>query len=73
MVSDADVRQNGSDLALLGEVREYLRTHQRRNQSQIQRALKKQKDRVKDALDQLKAAGEAEPIRSGMAVLWRLK
>ena len=50
-----------------------LRTHERSNQSQIQRGLKKQKDRVKDALDQLKAAGEAEPIRSGMAVFWRLK
>lgn len=37
-----------SDLALLDDVRDFLRTHPLSNQSEIQRAMKKQKDRLEE-------------------------
>ena len=72
-VVDAPEGQTGADIALLEEVRQFLRTHPHSSGRQVERAIKKQADRVRAALDTLKATGEARYIPKGRSHLWTLK
>jgi hypothetical protein len=69
---DAPGRQSGADLALIDDVREYLRAHPNSSQAAIQRELKKQKEAIKHALEALAAGRAARCIDNGKAKLWRL-
>lgn len=71
-VVDAPDGQTGADLALLDEVRDYLRQHKGCSQSEIQRGIRKQKDRIRTALDALRTTGEARYLPVGQAHLWEL-
>lgn len=73
VVSDTDRQQNGADLALVDAVREFLRNHPSSSQSDVQRAVRKMKSRVTEALDALKDANEAEYLWRGRTKVWRLK
>lgn len=72
-VTDAPERQNGADLALIDAVRDFLREHPNSSQSQIQQALKRQKDNIRVALAALKTKGEADFTKQGMGHFWSLR
>jgi AAA domain-containing protein len=73
MVSDAADGQTGADLALVEEVRDFLRSNPGRSGSEIAKQLRKQKGRVFDALESLRAAGAAQFVVKGKAYLWELR
>jgi hypothetical protein len=72
-VRDAPEHQSGADLALLDEVRAFLRTHPNSSGRQVERGVRKQADKVRDALGRLADNGEARYISKGKAHLWSLK
>jgi hypothetical protein len=71
-VIDAPERQSGADLALLADVRGFLREHPNSSGRQIEGAIHKQAERVRAALDTLRATGEARYVKKGTAHLWSL-
>jgi hypothetical protein len=70
--SDRPKGQTGAELALVEEVRSFLGAHPGLSGSKIVMQLKKQKERVFEALWHLHAAGEARFDKVGKAHLWEL-
>jgi len=73
MVTEASKGKSGADLALVEEVRDFLRTHPCTSGSQIAEQLKRQKARVFDALKSLRANGQAGFEKKGQAYFWELR
>jgi AAA domain len=69
---DAPVNQTGAELALLDEIRDWLRQHPASSGRQVERAIRKQADKVRAALDILADKGEARFTTKGKAHLWSL-
>lgn len=71
-VIDAPEHQTGADLAVLDAVRDFLREHPNSSGRQIEGQVTGQAEKVRKALDTLRANGDARYVTKGKAHLWSL-